>query len=137
MDYLGKHMVIDTSAILAILFNEPETANFATAIESDPIRLMSAANIFETMVVVEARKGEMGARELDLLLHKASIDIVGFDNEHIEIARKAWRKYGKGKHPASLNFGDCFAYSLAKISNEPLLFKGNDFNKTDIDFVSV
>lgn len=125
-------MVIDTSAISAILFGESEAVSFASAIEEDPVRLISAASLTECMIVVEARKGESGARELDLLLHKADVDIVSFTKEQAEIARQAWRKYGKGNHPAGLNLGDCYSYALAKISNEPLLFKGNDFSKTDI-----
>lgn len=125
-------MVIDTSAIFAILFGEKEAGEFAQAIASDPVRLMSAASVTECMIVVEAKKGEFGARELDLLIHKANIDIVPFSKEHAEVARQAWRKYGKGNHPAGLNLGDCFSYALAKISNEALLFKGSDFNKTDI-----
>jgi ribonuclease VapC len=125
-------MVIDTSAVLTILFNESEAQQFAVAIENDPIRLISAPNVLEAMIVIEARKGEAGAREFDLMLHKASIDIVPFNKEHAEIARIAWQKYGKGNHPASLNIGDCFAYALSKNSAEPLLFKGNDFFQTDI-----
>ena len=84
------------------------------------------------MIVIEARKGEAGGRELDLLLHRAKIDIVSFDSEQAEVARIAWRRFGKSQHPAGLNFGDCFAYALSKISGERLLFKGNDFNQTDI-----
>lgn len=125
-------MVIDTSAVLAILFEELEATQFAVAIENDPIRLMTAPTVLEAMLVVEARKGEAGAREFDLMLHKANIDIVPFNKEHAEIARIAWQKYGKGNHPAGLNLGDCFAYALSKSSAEPLLFKGNDFNQTDI-----
>lgn len=130
-------MVIDTSAILAILLAEPEAMQFISAIEIDPIRLISAPNILEAMIVIEVRKGAAGARELDLMLHKASIDVVPFTKEHAETARQVWRKYGKGNHPASLNLGDCFAYALAKSSAEPLLFKGNDFNQTDIKIASL
>lgn len=128
-------MVIDTSAIAAILFQEPEAIEFATAIEVDPIRLISTVTALETMIIVEARKGQAGAREVDLLFHKAKLDIVPFSKEQVEIARQAWQKYGKGKHPAALNFGDCFTYALAKTSQESLLFKGNDFHKTDIKLV--
>lgn len=125
-------MVIDTSAIIAILFNEPEAESFAESIGKDTKRLMSAGTMLELMIVVEARKGEAGGRELDLLLHRAKIDVVPFDSEQAEIARNAWRQFGKTNHPASLNFGDCFAYALAKISGEPLIFKGNDFTQTDL-----
>ncbi len=128
-------MVIDTSAILAILFGEPEAAMFAELIATDNRRLLSASTALELMIVVEAKKGEVGGRELDLFLHHSKIDIVPFDFEQAEIARHAWQKYGKGNHSASLNFGDCFSYALSKQSGEPLLFKGNDFNQTDISTV--
>jgi ribonuclease VapC len=125
-------MVLDTSAILAILLGEPEAANFAERISQDSKRLLSAGTALELMIVIESRKGESGGRELDLLLHRAKIDVVPFDSEQAEIARIAWRQFGKSRHPAGLNFGDCFAYALAKISGEPLLFKGNDFSQTDV-----
>src|SRR5438067_1318694 len=130
-------MVLDTSSILAILLGEPENSTFAELISKDQKRLLSAGTALELMIVIEAHKGEAGGRELDLLLHRAKIDIVPFDSEQAEIARQAWRLYGKSNHPAGLNFGDCFAYALAKISGEPLLFKGNDFCKTDIKFVNI
>src|SRR5438309_772492 len=128
-------MVIDTSAILSILLGEPEAALFVDLISKDQKRLLSAATGLELMIVIEAKKGEPGGRELDLFLHRAKIDIVPFDSEQAEIARIAWRHYGKSNHRASLNFGDCFAYALAKTSGEPLLFKGNDFSQTDIHFI--
>ncbi len=129
-------MVLDTSAILAILFNETEAPLFAEMMSKDPKRLLSAGTALELMIVIEARKGELGGRELDLLLHRAKIDIVPFDSEQAEIARNAWRRFGKSNHSANLNFGDCFAYALAKISGEPLLFKGNDFNQTDVEIIN-
>ena len=125
-------MVLDTSAMLAILLGEPESERFIQLISCDLKRLLSAGTALELMVVIEARKGEAGGRELDLFLHRSKIDIVPFDGEQAEIARNAWRKYGKSNHAAGLNYGDCFSYALAKVSNEPLLFKGNDFSKTDI-----
>lgn len=125
-------MVIDTSALLAILFSEPEAETFAAAIEGDPVRLMSAACLFETAIVVETRKGAAGGRELDLAVHQARIDIVPFDEGQAEVAREAYRRFGKGRHPARLNFGDCFAYALAMTSGEALLFKGDDFARTDV-----
>lgn len=125
-------MVLDTSAVYAILCNEPETDDFLTKISQDSTRLISAGTLLELGIVIEARKGEAGGRELDLFIHRAKIDVVPFDNEQAEIARNAWRHYGKGNHSAQLNFGDCFAYALSKISGEPLLYKGNDFSKTDI-----
>lgn len=129
-------MVLDTSSILALLFDEPEAGFFAERIAADPKRLLSAGTALELMIVVEARKGEVGGRELDLFLHRAKIDIVPFDSEQAEIARLAWRRYGKSNHPAGLNFGDCFAYALSKISGEPLLFKGDDFSQTDVAVVN-
>ncbi|GFZ92955.1 ribonuclease VapC [Elstera cyanobacteriorum] len=129
-------MVIDTSAIIAILLGEPEAPELARAIEDGSPRLLSAANLLETSMVIEARKGDAAGRELDLLLYRAGIDVVPVDQEQAEIARVAWRRYGKGRHPANLNFGDCFAYALAKTTGLPLLFKGDDFNQTDIGRVA-
>jgi ribonuclease VapC len=125
-------MVIDTSALIAILFGEPEALSFSRAVADESRKLISAFNALETGIVVEARKGEAGGRELDLLLHRAQIEIVAMNADQAELARAAWRKYGKGNHPAGLNIGDCCAYALAKYSGEPLLFKGNDFGQTDI-----
>lgn len=128
-------MVIDTSAILAILFGEREAASVIDLITQATSRLISAGTALELIIVVEARKGEAGGRELDLFLHRAKIDTVPFDSDQAEIARYAWRRYGKSNHSAGLNFGDCFSYALAKSSGEPLLFKGKDFNQTDIETV--
>jgi ribonuclease VapC len=125
-------MVIDTSALIAILLNEPEAVQFAGAIAADARRLLSAASALETGIVIEARKGSAGGRELDLLLHRARIEVVPLTVSHVEIARDAWRRFGRGNHPAGLNFGDCCAYALAQSSGEPLLFKGQDFAGTDI-----
>ena len=125
-------MVIDTSALIAILFGEPEALFFARAVADESRKLISAFNALETGIVVEARKGEAGGRELDLLLHRAQIETVAMNADQAELARTAWRKYGKGNHPAGLNIGDCCAYALAKYSGQPLLFKGNDFSQTDI-----
>jgi ribonuclease VapC len=83
-------------------------------------------------MVIETRLGEPGGSELDLWLHKAGIEIVAVEAEHADQARRAWRRYGKGRHPASLNFGDCFSYALAALTGEPLLYKGDDFSQTDI-----
>lgn len=125
-------MVIDTSAVIAILLKEPDRRLLIDAIEADPVRLMSSLNVLEAALVIEARKREAGGRELDLLLHRSRIDIVAFSAEHVEVAKSAWRKYGKGNHPAALNLGDCCAYALSKFSGEPLLFKGLDFARTDV-----
>ncbi|MGB2670955.1 MAG: type II toxin-antitoxin system VapC family toxin [Candidatus Acidiferrum sp.] len=125
-------MVIDTSALLAIFLAEPERQNFLERIRQDGSRLLSASNALETSIVLEARRGEVAGREFDLFLHRLNIEIVPVDVSQVEVARAGWRKYGKGRHAASLNFGDCFAYALAKTSGEPLLAKGNDFPKTDV-----
>jgi ribonuclease VapC len=125
-------MVIDTSALLAILLQEADAESFAKAIASAEPRLLSAANLVEAGIVAEARAGADGARDLDLLVVKSKIEVRPVTVEQAELARLAFRKFGKGCHPAGLNFGDCFAYALAKDTGEPLLFKGNDFNHTDI-----
>jgi len=125
-------VVLDTSAILAILLNEPERRHFNELIEADGMRLISAATFLEASLVIESRQGPAAGRELDLLLHRAQVSIVPVDAEQAEIARVAWRKFGKGRHTAGLNFGDCFSYALARVSGEPLLAKGADFAKTDI-----
>jgi ribonuclease VapC len=91
-----------------------------------------AASVLETATLLEGRYGETAGRELDLFLVEANIRVVSVDREQVEVARRGWRKYGKGRHPAALNFGDCFSYALAKISGEPLLAKGNDFARTDV-----
>src|SRR5271155_4680153 len=111
-------MVIDTSALVAIFLAEPERKPFLDLMLAAGTRLISAANSLETGIVLEARRGEAAGREFDLFLIRAQIDVVPVDLEQIEIARAAWRKYGKGHHPAALNFGDCFAYALARTSGE-------------------
>jgi ribonuclease VapC len=126
-------MVIDTSAILAVLLGEPDSERFVAALKASHPRLLSAANLLEASIVIESHKSAEGGRDLDLLLYRGEIEIVPVDREQAEIARVAWRRFGKGRHRAALNFGDCFAYALAKITGSPLLFKGADFALTDID----
>jgi ribonuclease VapC len=125
-------MVIDTSALTAVLFDEPERDDLVRSIAAAPRRLLSAVSLVEASVVVEARRGEVAGRELDLFLHRASVEVVPVDGEQAELARAAWRRYGKGRHPAGLNFGDVFAYALARTAGEELLFKGGDFARTDV-----
>lgn len=125
-------MIIDTSALLAVFLGEPERRRFLEAITQTEERRISAANVLETGIVLEARRGEAAGREFDLFLNQAKVTISAVDADQMEIARVAWRKYGKGGHPAGLNFGDCFAYALAKMLGEPLLAKGSDFAQTDI-----
>lgn len=117
-------MVLDTSALLALLLDEPEAEDFRAAVEEDTTRLVSGVTLLETVLVIEARKGERGGHELDTL--------VPVDAEHVSEARRAYRRFGKGRHAAGLNFGDVFAYALARMAGEPLLFKGDDFAKTDV-----
>ncbi|HEX3970054.1 MAG TPA: type II toxin-antitoxin system VapC family toxin [Stellaceae bacterium] len=125
-------MVIDASAIGAILFNEPEAAAFEQKIADDPIRLLSAATLVEATIIIESRLGGAGSREFELWLVRAGVEVVAVDAEQTDIACRGWRRFGKGRHPASLNYGDCFTYALAVARDEPLLFKGDDFAKTDV-----
>jgi ribonuclease VapC len=125
-------MVLDTSAIVAILLDEPERHRFVRLIEAAPVRQLSAASRVEATLVIEGRKRAAGRAELDLLLSHAEVDIVPVTLEQVELACEAFRRYGKGRHAAGLNFGDVFAYALAKTTGEPLLFKGDDFARTDI-----
>jgi ribonuclease VapC len=129
-------MVVDTSAMIALLSMEPEAARLATALESDITRLISAATVVEAGMVIEARYGAAGGRELDLLIAKAGLSTEAVTAQQADVARDAWRRYGKGRHSAGLNFGDCFSYALAKVTGEPLLFKGDDFTDTDISVVA-
>lgn len=125
-------MVLDTSAIIAILLNEPEVESLSLAIEQDPVRLLSAASFLESSIVLEMRFGEAGVRELDSLIERIQADIVPVDARQARAARVAFRTFGKGRHQAGLNFGDCFSYALSQVSGEPLLFKGSDFGRTDV-----
>lgn len=126
-------MVIDTSALVAIFLGEPERKPFLELILQAETRLISAANAVETGIVLEARRGENAGREFDLFVVRANLEVVPVDAEQAEIARSAWRKYGKGRHSAGLNFGDCFAYALAKFSGQQLLAKGEAFRFTDVE----
>jgi ribonuclease VapC len=125
-------MIVDTSATLAVLFNENDAATYARAIASADSRRMSAANFVEAAIVVEALTKESGSRQFDAFLRRAGIVIEPVTEEQAHAARQAYTDFGKGRHAAGLNFGDCFAYALAKVTGEPLLFKGDDFSKTDI-----
>jgi ribonuclease VapC len=128
-------MVIDTSALISVLLGEPDAPRVAQAIETGSPRLLSAANLLEASIVIESRKGEAGGRELDLLVYRGGIEVVAVDQDQAESARAAWRRFGKGRHPAALNYGDCFAYALARSRRLPLLCRGNDFSQTDIECV--
>jgi ribonuclease VapC len=126
-------MVVDTSALLAILEGESTAQRLVDALSAADAIRVSAGTALEAGIVVEARRGEAGGRELDLLLHRLRADVVSVTAEHVEIARDAYRRYGKGRHPAALNFGDCFAYALASALGEPLMFVGDDFSRTDVE----
>jgi ribonuclease VapC len=125
-------MVFDTSALLAILFDEPERRAFTEAIEATEVRLLSAASFVEASMILESRHGAEGVRALDRLLAAANVEIIAVDLPQAHAAREAFRQFGKGRHPAGLNLGDCFSYALAKGRSEPLLFKGRGFSQTDI-----
>jgi ribonuclease VapC len=125
-------MIIDTSALIAVLEQEPEAERIAPTLAFAPERMLSAANLVEVGIAMQARRSDDGARDLDLLLAKLRVDIITVTAIQADIARKAFRRYGRGRHAANLNFGDCFAYALAKDKSAPLLFKGNDFGRTDV-----
>lgn len=125
-------MIVDTSAVLAILFNESDAETYARAIGEVESPRMSAASFVEAAVVVEAQTRESGSRQFDAFFRRAGIIIEPVTEEQAHAARQAYTDFGKGRHAAGLNFGDCFAYALAKVTGESLLFKGEDFRKTDV-----
>lgn len=126
-------MVLDPSAVLAILQNEPQRRKFNEAIEAADTRSLSTASFVECSMIVESRYGADGVRDLDLFLAKAQVSLVAVDEEQANLARRAFQKFGKGRHPAGLNFGDCFSYALSRALDLPLLFKGSDFSQTDVE----
>ena len=128
-------MVIDTSAFLAILQDEPDRRSFTEAIGAAVVRRTSAATFLEASMVLQSRYGAEGTQRLDMLLESARIEVMAVDPAQARIARRAFVDFGKGRHPAGLNYGDCFAYALARQLGEPLLCKGGDFARTDIDLV--
>ena len=132
---LGGMVTVDASALLAILLDEPDAPEIAQALAAGPRRLVATVSALEAAIVIDSKKGPAGTRELDLLLHHSKIEVAGMNADQVEIAREAYRKFGKGRHPAGLNLGDCCSYALAKYSGEPLLYKGGDFGQTDIPTV--
>jgi ribonuclease VapC len=129
-------MIVDTSALIAIAWDEAERPRFEDAIEADPVRLVSAASVLEGAIVMMRRAGHASASEAVTRFHEL-LDQLGLDIEpvtagQVRIAEAAYSSFGKGMHPAGLNFGDCFAYALAKETSEPILFKGDDFVQTDL-----
>lgn len=125
-------MVIDSSALLAILLNESDADSMRKAFDHDDVLLLSAGTLLETSIVIESRKGEGGGRDLDLLISKSKIAVVPVDEGQVDEARRAWRRFGRGRHAAGLNYGDLFSYALARTTGQPLLFKGDDFARTDV-----
>jgi ribonuclease VapC len=130
-------MVIDTSAVIAIFLDEPERLAFSRVILASTPRLMSAVSKLEAGMVALARAGQAGASRLDGILRELDLAFVPFDERQADIARDAFARYGKGRHKAALNFGDCAAYAVAVAEAEPLLFKGTDFGATDVQVVPV
>ena len=124
-------IVADSSAPVAVVLGEPDAEVFRDGLGTGVIAL-SAASRTETRMVVESRAGMDATRDLDLLVADAEIDVVAYDSVHAAAAHAAWRRFGKGRHPASLNLGDCMAYATARLAGAPLLFKGDDFAQTDI-----
>ncbi len=125
-------MVIDTSALIAVLTGEPDAEQYEKAIDRATRRLMSVASILEAAIVLDKRYGPDGTSELDAIIRRLPIEAASVDADQLEWARYAHRTYGKGHHAAALNYGDCFAYALAKNTGERLLYKGSDFSRTDV-----
>ena len=125
-------MVIDSSALIAILLDEQDASAHYYAIANSPVRLLSAATLVEASVVFMQRRTLGATDALDSVIANLRIEVISVDRQQALIAREAFRRFGKGRHPACLNFGDCFSYALARQTGEPLLFKGNDFSKTDL-----
>lgn len=125
-------LAVDSSAIVAILTGEPEQAAFRSLLDAAPAAFCSSASFVETFMVLSARITELTASELDEALRTIKVELVPFDAEQAVLAVEAFARFGKGRHPAKLNLGDCFSYALAKSLNAPLLYKGEDFGLTDI-----
>jgi ribonuclease VapC len=130
-------MIVDTSAVIAILRNEPDANKLAAALQRAPIRRVSAVTWVEAAVVADCNRDPVLSRRFDDLFRDVHMHVEAVTPKQAEIARHAYRDFGKGRHKAGLNFGDCFAYALAKEMDEPLLFKGNDFVRTDIEAVKI
>ncbi|MFZ0633105.1 MAG: type II toxin-antitoxin system VapC family toxin [Acidobacteriaceae bacterium] len=125
-------MILDTSALVTIFFGEAEASHFIEMVHRSDLNRISAANFVELFMVIEDQLGADASRQCDTFLRRAEILIEPVTTEQAFIAKQAFLDFGKGRHPAGLNFGDCFAYALARVTGEPLLFKGNDFAKTDV-----
>jgi ribonuclease VapC len=125
-------VVIDTSAVVAVVLGEDDAERYAQALDGGVESWMSAANVVEATIVVEARQGPEAARDLQLLLETAQVTVHPLGPDDVPVAVEAWRRFGKGRHPAGLTLGDCFAYALAHARGDALLFKGEDFRRTDV-----
>jgi len=125
-------LILDTSAILAIVFREPEQDEFLRKIGAAPTVGVGVPTLVETTIILAARLGEQGRRLLSLMIERAGVVVISFDPPHSQLAIEAWLRFGRGRHPAGLNFGDCLAYATARLAGRPLLCKGDDFSKTDL-----
>ena len=125
-------MIVDTSAVMAILRQESDAPAFGAALAREPRVAISAATLVELRMVAESRAGAAVWTEIETLMADAAMEVVPFTADHAALAREGWRRFGKGRHPAGLNLGDCFAYALAQERGEALLFKGEDFARTDV-----
>jgi ribonuclease VapC len=126
-------MIIDSSVLVAIVLVEPDWELLRERVAAADRRAVSAVSLVEAGMVLESRMGSAGASQLDSLVRDAGLEVVAFDEWQSQLARDAFRRFGKGRHPAGLNFGDCCTYALARASGEPLLFKGDDFARTDVE----
>ena len=129
---MNGDLVIDTSAICAILLGEPEANELMVVLAASSLRWLSAFSHLEISAVIAARKGQTGLFDFDALLQRLRIEVIPFTAEHAQLARDAYLRFGKGRHPAGLNLGDCCSYALSRYSGYPLLFKGQDFSRTDV-----
>jgi ribonuclease VapC len=129
-------MIVDSSALLAVLLDEPECSRFIALLAEAEDPLISAATLVEASIVMQAKTGDSGVDDLDELLAAAAVRCVAVDRAQAQIAREAYTRFGKGRSPAGLNFGDCFSYALAQVTGRPLLFKGDDFSLTDVTSVA-
>lgn len=125
-------MIVDSSAFIAVLRNEPGCEKYLAVLADAAPLATSAATLLETAMVAEGKGGDRAGLDLDALIRRLGVEIIPFTAEQAELAREGFRRFGKGRHPAGLNLGDCFAYALARARNEPLLFKGEDFARTDV-----
>jgi len=125
-------MIIDTSAVVAILAGEADAEHYARLIEQDPTPRIGTPALLEASIVLTRWFGETAEPALDAFIREAGAEVVPFDLPQLRAAQEAYRRFGRGRHPAGLNFGDCMSYALARVCDEPLLFKGDDFSRTDL-----